>query len=218
MLSLILLLLLVIVVVLVILVLRKNQQKHTKDTVDRTAPLPSLGDNMLPDFVVPPVTTTAADVAPTGVPAASIVEPDTLVEDAASKNSDNWQHQVKTLRASQQYGEALQVCRTQYPKALAFQQAAIILRQQIKINQERNMPFEQLLRSLYTLAALADVYSSGNRHEGFSIVQIEAALQNIRDKYSELGYQQLKLLNKSDIRLLEQAWGKPDSHCHAEDL
>ncbi|MES2627149.1 MAG: hypothetical protein V4628_17820, partial [Pseudomonadota bacterium] len=118
MLSFFLLLLLLTILVLVIMVLRKNQQKHAKDTVDRTAPLPALGDDSVPDFTPPAAATVAA------------------------KPSENWQLHVKTLRANQQYEDALEICRSQYPKAQAIAQAAIILRQQIKISQEKNVPFD----------------------------------------------------------------------------
>jgi hypothetical protein len=258
MLSFILLLLLLAITVLIFLVLRKNQQKHAKETVDRTAPLPALGDNLVPDFAPPAGPTSAAPtsvartpaaptpavprpaapspVAPTPVtrtpaaptPAAPI--PDTQIPDAAIpdaptaaesdllKAMDNWQLQVKSLRASQQYDDALEICRSQFPKSQAIQQAAIILRQQIKISQEQNAPVELLLQRLYSLAALADVYSTGAPREVSAVTQILTVMQNIREKYQVLGHQELKLLNKSDVRLLEQAWGKPDAHRHAEEI
>jgi hypothetical protein len=202
MLSFFVLLLLLIITAVVILVLRKNQQKHARETADRTAPLPALGE-VLPDFA----------------PSAAITKPDFDVDVDAGvvKTSDNWQLQVRTLRDSQQYDAALEVCRIQLPKAQAIQQAAIILRQQLKISQENNLPFDHLLENLYNLAALADVYS-GTRHKASSLNQIMATLHNGKEKYPVMGYQKLKLLNKSDIRLLEQAWGKPATHRRAEEV
>ena len=195
MLSFFLLLLLLIVTVLVLLVLRKNQQKHAKETADRTAPLPALGDDIVPDFGTAPLDPASSSAA-----------------------MDNWQLQVKNLRANQQYEDALQVCKTQFPQAQAIQQAAIILRQQIKINQENNVSFDQLLQRLYSLAALADMYSNGSQHKASAITQLLSAMHNIKEKYKLLGYQELKLLNKTDARLLEQCWGKPDAHRHAEEI
>ena len=194
MLSFILLLLLLTITVLVILVLRKNQQKHTKETVDRTAPLPALGNNTLPDFAPPPASS------------------------APVKVMENWQVQIKNLRASQRYDDALDICRSQYPRAQAIQQAAIILRQKIKISQKSNTSYELVLQSLYSLAALADIYSNGPRHKSLAVGQVLAILENLKQKYLLLGYQKLKLLNKSDARLLEQAWGKPDAHRHVAEL
>src|SRR5688500_15736959 len=146
MLSFILFLLLLTVTILVILVLRKNQQKHAKETVDRTAPLPALGDDLVPDFA-PPASTNPAPTPLTPMP--DVVIPVVPMPDAANpaesdplKAMDNWQLQVKSLRASQQYDDALEICRSQFPKSQAIQQAAIILRQQIKISQEQNASIE----------------------------------------------------------------------------
>lgn len=205
MLSFFVLLLLVLITVGVIAVLRKNQRKHVEETADRTAPLPAL-DDTLPDFVPAPV----ADEPDGGE------EPDPA-EDAGAQPNDNWLLQIKTLRANQQYDEALDVCLIQFPKAQAIQQAAIILRQQIKISQDNGISFEDLLQNLYNLAAFADVYSS-NRHAPSSVPQMMAALRDCKARYPVMGYQQLKLLNKGDIRLLEQAWGKPETHRRAEQI
>jgi hypothetical protein len=228
MLSFILFLLLLAITLLVILVLRKNQQKHAKETVDRTAPLPALGDDVVPDFAPPGVPTAAAStlVAPVpdsamsdaSIPVAPTPDAPGPAENDPLKAMDNWQLQVKSLRASQQYDDALEICRSQFPKSQAIQQAAIILRQQIKIRQEQNASVELLLQRLYSLAALTDIYSTGAPREVSAVTQILTVMQNIREKYQVLGHQELKLLNKSDVRLLEQAWGKPDSHRHAEEI
>lgn len=205
MLSFFVLLSLVLITVVVIAVLRKNQRKYREETADRTAPLPAL-DDTLPEFVSAP----AAD------------EPDRREEpdaagDAGAQSNDNWLLQVKTLRANQQYDEALDVCLIQFPKAQAIQQAAIILRQQIKICQENATSFEDLLQNLYNLAAFADVFSS-NRYAPASVPQMMTALRDCKARYPVMGYQQLKLLNKGDIRLLEQTWGKPRTHRRVEEI
>jgi hypothetical protein len=194
MLSFFVLLLLLIITVVIFLVLRKNQQQHARETADRTAPLPAL-DDTLPDFAPPPFA--SASTPP--------------------NSADNWLQQVRTLRTSQQYDEALEVCLSQFPKAQAIQQAAIILRQQIKVSQENNIAFEDLLQNLYNLAAMADVYG-GTRHAAAPVAQIMAALYNCKGNYRAMGYQKLKLLNKNDIRLLEEAWGKPTTHRRAEEI
>jgi hypothetical protein len=182
----------------VIAVLRKNQQKHARETADRTAPLPAL-DDTLPDFAPAP------DAG------------DSMADTVVRASDNNWQLQVKSLRMSQQYDEALEVCRTQFPKVQAMQQAAIILRQQLNISQENNVAYDHLLQNLYNLAALADIYSD-TRHNASSLAHIMAALHNGKANYRSMGYQQLKLLNKGDIRLLVQAWGTPETHRHAQEV
>ena len=45
-----------------------------------------------------------------------------------------------------------------------------------------------------------------------------AAVRNLPFSYAAIGHLRLKLLNKSDVRALEQLWGNPAAHRHVEDV
>jgi hypothetical protein len=172
--------------------LHKNQRRRTLDTVERTAPLPALGNDALPDFG--------------------------NTEAAAPVTADNWLARIKTLRDTGAATEALALCQAHYPRAQAFAQAAITLRQLLRECVEQHLPAEQLLGELFRTAALADLFRNGNPIRPADSAAAQAALQNTTFSWSAIGHNQLKLLNKSDVRMLEQAWGSPTAHRHVEDV
>lgn len=132
--------------------------------------------------------------------------------------ANDWLAQIRSLRESGDMDAALEMSRAQFPKTQAFQQAAIILRQQIREALEQFQPVDALLRELYHTAALADLFRTSSSHKP---QQPQAALAAIRTHafaYADLGHVRLKLLNKSDVRALEQLWGAPAAHRHAEDV
>lgn len=193
MLSVLLWLLLLACVVCSIWLLHRNQRRRSRETAELNTPLPGFDNPALPDF--------GSDT--------SAVPP---------QSSDNWLAQSRSLRESGQLDAALSLCRSHYPRSQAFQQAAIILRQQIREAVEQLQPANHLLRDLYRTAALADLFRSGNLHKP---ADPQAALEQVQHSdfsYQTLGHQHLKLLNKSDTRALEQLWGSPATHRHAEDL
>jgi len=193
MLSVLLWLLLLVCIVCSIWLLHRNQRRRSRETAELNAPLPGLDNPALPDFGAATAATTP-------------------------QSSDNWLAQSRTLRENGQLDAALMLCRNHYPRAQAFQQAAIILRQQIREAVEQLQPANHLLRDLYRTAALADLFRSGNLHKP---ADPHAALEQVQHSdfsYPTLGHLHLKLLNKSDARALEQLWGSPATHRHAEDL
>lgn len=192
MLSVLLWLLLLVCVVCSIWLLHRNQRRRSRETAELNAPLPGLDNPALPDFGQAPA--------------------------AAPPGSDNWLAQSRSLRENGQLDTALLLCRNHYPRAQAFQQAAIILRQQIREAVEQLQPANHLLRDLYRTAALADLFRSGNLHKPGDPHAALELVQHSDFSYQTLGHLHLKLLNKSDAKALEQLWGSPATHRHAEDL
>lgn len=206
--------------------LHKNQRRRLLDTVERTAPLPALQDQTLPDFGTAEATAAPliADSFPaalsTDADAAPIADADTGAdaENASAAGSDNWLARIKTLREANDTHQALALCIDYAPRVQAFQQAAIILRGQIREQLDQRLPADALLHDLYRTAVLADVFRTTNPRKP---ADPEAALATLLAQdfpYQKIGHRQLKLLNKSDVRLLEQVWGAPAAHRHAEDV
>lgn len=224
--------------------LHRSQLRRTVENADLSAPLDALDNAPLPDFAgtvrqsapviaenpaAPgPAMEAAATVSVADTGAASILEPvpaadstpasTTAASGASTAASDNWLAQIRSLRETGDLDAALALSRTQFPKTQAFQQAAIILRQQIRETLEKFQPADHLLRELYHTAALADLFRTSSSHKP---VDPQAALAAVRTRtfqYNALGHLRLKLLNKSDVRALEQLWGAPEIHRHTEDL
>src|SRR5688572_25577460 len=87
--------------------LHRIQLRRTVENADLTAPLDALDEGRLPELV--------------GTP-----------QQAAPAADNNWLAQIRTLRESGQLEAALSQSKAHFPKTQAFQQAAIILRQQIR--------------------------------------------------------------------------------------
>lgn len=154
------------------------------------------------------------------VPAADSTPAPSATPSSASPptSSDNWLAQIRSLREAGELDAALALSRTQFPKTQAFQQAAIILRQQIREALEKFQPADALLRELYHTAALADLFRTSSSHKAIDPQAALAAVRTRTFQYNALGHLRLKLLNKSDVRALEQLWGAPEAHRHTEDL
>jgi hypothetical protein len=205
--------------------LHRTQLRRTVENADLRAPLDAL-DNPLGNDVESP---TGAEPVPAPEPVLVVVsEPLTVaveapgapaaVADTAPAINDSWLARIRGLRDSGDLGAALTLSRGQFPKTQAFQQAAIILRQQIRETLDRFQPADALLLELYHTAALADLFRTSNSHKPHNPQAALAAVRSHTGQYAALGHLRLKLLNKSDVRALEQLWGAPTAHRHTEDL
>lgn len=174
--------------------LHRSQRRHTVETADLTAPLDALDKGQLSDFV----------------------GSDQPTESAVADN--NWVAQIRTLRESGQLDAALSMSKAHFPKTQAFQQAAIILRQQIREELDHSRPVDAILRELFHTAALADLFRTTSSHKPLDPLAALDAVRNRSFQYAAIGHLRLKLLNKSDARALEQLWGNPGVHRHTEEV
>ena len=70
---------------------------------------------------------------------------------------------------------------------------------------------------LYWLAAVnsfAIPYSEVLREPGYNVMQTipGKTIKGLPFTYCELGHEHLELLNKTDVKWIEEAWGAPTSH------
>jgi hypothetical protein len=225
-------LLLAAVTIFFIWLLRRNQHSRARESAELNTPLPRLDQSVLPDLRRAPQTEASppgpasapvADTSPTTSFAPELPQDSSPVTPydtpgSALASTENWLHRVRILRENDQLDAALTLCRTHYPRSQAFQQAAVILRQQIRDCIEQKLPAAQLLRELYRTAALADLFRGGSHWKPLDPQVALAQLDDTDFSYANLGHQYLRLLNKSDVRALEQLWGHPATHRHSEEL
>jgi hypothetical protein len=204
----ILFLLLALLIAGIIALLHRYQVKNRSDVVDRMAPLAAVDLSFI-DQVSPQSSSAAAPVADIPVFTAASA-PDAGI-------TDNWQDQVKRLRDDGQDTAAVVVCRQQFPRIQAFQQAAIILRHLIREQVEANHGVVKELKELYRIAVMADLYRNSNPVKPKDARLALQQLLKLEFDYAAIGTRHLRLLTKSDVRHLEQLWGRPAQHQHAED-
>lgn len=199
----------------IIALLHRNQVKNRSEVVDRSAPLAAI-DLSFVDAPAPPA---ATHPAPAPVPAAPVTDVPVFTAAPATESGvgDNWQEQVKRLRDEGSDEAAVALCRQFFPRIQAFQQAAIILRHLVRVQVEANHGVVKELKELYRIAVMADLYRNSNPvkpRDGRSTLQ---KLLLLEFDYNAIGTRHLRLLTKSDVRHLEQLWGRPLQHMHAED-
>jgi len=187
----ILYLILALLTAVIILLLHKGQLRKRKEMIDRSTPLGVL------------------DIDFSHAPMEPGNEPGT--------EQESWLEQVKRLRESSQNQAALGLSQQQFPRVQAFQQAAIILRQMIRELIEQHRPVGDEMRQLYRIAVMADLYRNSNVLKPSNPGAALQSLQGLNFDYKSIGTRHLRLLTKSDIRHLEQLWGRPHTHQHAED-
>ncbi len=87
------------------------------------------------------------------------------------------------------------------------------------IRAKKNVKFEYKdeLTLLYWLAAINSFsvpYSKVLNEPGYNVIQAipGQAIKKLAFTYRELGHKHLELLNKTDVKWIEEAWGTPTMH------
>ena len=129
----------------------------------------------------------------------------------------SWSDEIKKLRDSGYFKEALALSKRQYPKMLAFRQSLITLRARLKQEPTQS---EESLKDLYQTAVLGDLVRVSNKSNK-TIADIESLTDRLeapRVIWNTLGYRNLELLTKTDCKLLVQHWGEPEHHDNINNI
>lgn len=133
-----------------------------------------------------------------------------------------WAEHLKTVKGRP--AERLSLALDFLPLPGAFREAAIALRAMIRAQRKKGEPAGVLLEELYRLAALADLLLETPQVEGvgssFNIAEAvgRSFWIGVDTPYEEVGYEELSLLNKTDIRWILEAWGEPSRHQKAHEF
>lgn len=113
--------------------------------------------------------------------------------------------------------ERLKLAIENLPLPAAFREASVAIRGLVRsrLRQEQNVIDEVVL--LYWLAAIESFgipYSEHLRQPGFNVLQSVPGqlIKSLPFTYAELGYRELPLLNKTDVRWCVALWGEPKTH------
>lgn len=137
--------------------------------------------------------------------------------------SESWQGHVAELKKNDSLEAALQVCVQALPLWSAYQQATLIHRARIKQLAQDGEAIDKELKALYRLAAQASFLH--DRVKGLPNLPLsqlkKVDLEEVASldmPYEEIGYNELRLIKKTDIKLLLESWGKPHSHLKPREL
>jgi hypothetical protein len=176
----------------------------TTESAQREVPPPAPA----PEVPVPAPAAAAPVPAAAPLPSATkATEPPLAFTPATpTLGNEHWQEQLRTLRDAGALDAALTLARAHFPRLHALQQAAVILRQQVRQGIERQQSVAYLLGELYDTALVAALPRSK------TAPNLATFGANSAERYRRLGYEHLKLLNKNDVRYLRQLWGEPERH------
>lgn len=132
-----------------------------------------------------------------------------------------WADEIKKYRSDP--AKRLRLALANLPLPAAFREAAVAVRALIRAKRKASEPIEEDLSLLYWLAAVRSFmldYAPRLQEPGFNVVEAIPGerLRSLPYKYSELGYRELSLLNKTDVKWLTEVWGEPTSHSTLNDI
>lgn len=199
--------------------LHRYQAMEVEYTVDRTMPLPPLHEG----FQAGVSARSGSNKPHTEI--LTQKRDNSEVERAAPRQrgpapepkSSAWQARVNAAKKSGNLDLAYQICVDNYPLWGAYNQACIILRSRLKSMKLSRAESETLLRELYRSAVVAELLhdkSEGAEHRTLNqLKQMPlSALAETEFDYSTIGYAELRLIRKSDVKLLQNHWGRPETH------
>ena len=133
------------------------------------------------------------------------------------KNPGNWRQSVSEMRKKKQIEPALHLCKSKFPLYTAYRETTLILRSILQNDGLSQTEIQGILSQLYKTAAIAELIymkkSAGSKLLSDKLKTVDiASLDKIAFNYSKLGYLELPLLTKTDIRILVSHWGEPNRH------
>ena len=132
-----------------------------------------------------------------------------------------WTDRIKKYRGEP--AKQLSLALDNLPLPASFKEAAIATRAIIREKRKSKEIYDDELALLYWLAAINSFsipYSEVLKEPGYNVMESIPGkmLNSLAFSYNELGYQKLKLLNKTDIKWIISCWGEPDSHTTLHNL
>jgi hypothetical protein len=122
-----------------------------------------------------------------------------------------WADAIKEARADPAAGLAM--AKKHLPLPAAFREAAIALRAMIRAKRKDDQAIEIELGELHRLAAIASLAN----YDSLEITCF-ATIEALDLSPKALGWDELPLLNKTDVKLMAEIWPPPSKHTTAEWL
>lgn len=133
----------------------------------------------------------------------------------------SWSNYIKKHKDNP--AKRYEVAQAFLPWPLGFKESILALRAIIREKKKAEMGFEPELQALYKLAAwesFCPKHSDRLDEAGFKIFDVYPGgnVASLNIDYNELGYAELKLVNKTDSKLLVEMYGEPKNHSTLNEL
>lgn len=138
-----------------------------------------------------------------------------------SDRNEFWADKVKRFKQEGLSNEVIRESRKNIPYPAAFSEIAIAIRKDIRARRKQKTDTKNILRKLYKWAVIKDFFTEieWNKIVTERILHSTArsCIKGIKAPYDTIGYKNLSLLNKTDVKWLVEAFGEPRSHSSARD-
>ncbi|MFT4850467.1 MAG: hypothetical protein ACI83B_003024 [Sediminicola sp.] len=130
-------------------------------------------------------------------------------------NGEFWADRIKKYRGEP--AKRLKLALENMPLPASFREAAIATRALIREKRKAKEPYNEQLQLLYWLAAI-DSFSIPSSEKlgepGYNVIESIPGekLKSLPFSFKQLGYKDLSLLNKTDVKWLIETWGEPEAH------
>lgn len=207
--------------VLTVYGLHKHQTREVEISAHRSLPLPPIGDEFNGNIeVAGQSAANNSETARSSVKREPVKNGDPLSEQGSGSG---WQDELAELKRSGDILGALALCEHEFPLWGAYNQACIVLRTQLKSTELSPAQRENLLSQLYRTAAIAELlHDKSPEYHRLSLNQLKNLKLQQADElempYQNLGYAHLRLIRKSDIKMMQSCWGRPANHLSPRKL
>lgn len=132
-----------------------------------------------------------------------------------------WADKVQRLKKEGASDEVIRESGKNIPYPAAFREIAIAIRKDIRARRKENVSAKDLLRKLYKWAVIenffVDIQWNKIVTERILHSTARSCIKGIKAPYTSIGYENLGLLNKTDLTWLLEAFGEPETHATAQD-
>lgn len=206
-----------ILVALIVVALKKHQQRKLEDLADREQSLPPL--DIIDDHHTESGLARDSDAAsPAPIPMSSNQN---QTDNTQAQN--NWKQACKEFRQANRFNDALQAAHHAWPQSQSYEQVALTIRAAIKQTPRSDkVAYERWLAALHRAAAECSLLHDklpvvADSHQTSETPRLSPDdVRAIELPWDEIGANELRLLTKTDRKLMTEAWGEPKQHVSAK--
>jgi len=138
-----------------------------------------------------------------------------------SKQDEFWADKVQRLKKQGLSEEVIKESSKRIPYPASFKEIAIAIRKDIRAKRKEGADTKILLSELHKWAVIENFFN----HVDWGWITSDrtihstarSSIQGIKAPYKTVGYKELGLLKKTDIKWLIEAFGEPEQHTNAKE-
>lgn len=138
-----------------------------------------------------------------------------------SKQDEFWADKVYRLKKQGLSEEVIKEARKHIPYPASFSEIVIAIRKDIRAKRKEGEDTKRLLHELYKWAVIENFFNHVDW--GWIIsdrtihLTAHSIIEEIKAPYKTVGYKELGLLKKTDVKWLIEAFGEPGQHTNAKE-